>query len=354
MQVKTIIKRNYRSSIILSTSILLLSSCQMVNQSLFTKSYTEPHIAEQPVFIEDFYPDDAIAATRDSKLKSRAELRITDDENVCYAQTRNTYIFTDEELAGISDIGGEELNADSVSGIGFDAGGDAIISKELFDLGATYADKFDPLKLDGKLLVDVTMDDMSCFTMPVLGKTNSKFGWRRGRVHSGIDLDLETGDAVVAAIDGVVTKAQYTGGYGNLVVLQHDNGLETYYAHLSKIKVEPGQKLESGDVLGLGGSTGRSTGPHLHFEIRYRGAAFDPSYLVDFDAKQLRTTDLVLEKSTFKVINDKASTAYYTVRKGDTLSKIAVKNGTSVSKICKMNGISSTKIIKPGMRLRIR
>ncbi|MFN3939348.1 MAG: peptidoglycan DD-metalloendopeptidase family protein, partial [Chitinophagales bacterium] len=215
-------------------------------------------------------------------------------------------------------------------------------------------EKFDPAKITSKILVDVTMDDRSCFAMPVDGKINSKFGWRRGRVHSGIDLDLETGDPVSAALDGTVIEANYSGGYGNLVVLKHENGLETYYAHLSKIKVEPGQKVEAGELIGLGGSTGRSTGPHLHFEVRYLGAAFDPSYLIDFDNQQLRSNTIALEKSTFKVINEKASTQYYTVRSGDTLSKIAGKYGTSVSQICKLNGISSKKIIKPGMKLRVR
>lgn len=354
MQIKAAIPTLSPAPLVLATSIALLSSCQMVNHTFVSKSKPAPAVAEHPVFIEDFYPEDASAAAVQSKWLQRTELCVSEERDICDAQVRNTYIFTDEELAGISDIGGEALSADSIGGIGFDAGGDAIISKELYETGDVSTEAFDPLKMEGKLVVDVTMDDVSCFTLPVPGKTNSKFGWRRGRVHSGIDLDLETGDPVVAALDGVVEKAQYTGGYGNLVVLHHDNGLETYYAHLSKIKVEPGERVESGEILGLGGSTGRSTGPHLHFEIRYKGAAFDPAYLVDFETHQLRTTDLVLEKSTFKVINEKASTAYYTVRKGDTLTKIASRYGTSVSKICKLNGISASRIIKPGMRLRVR
>ena len=89
------------------------------------------------------------------------------------------------------------------------------------------------------------------------------------RFHSGIDLDLEVGDNVEASFDGIVKRADYVSGYGNLVVLKHFNGLETYYAHLSKILVTIGDTLEAGDKLGLGGSTGRSTGPHLHYEIRY-------------------------------------------------------------------------------------
>lgn len=346
--------KNFKSIIVFAALIIMLSSCQVVQQSVFTKSNTEV-LAEQPQFIDDFYPEENVIVSKPvSKFEARTTMRKTENNVICFAEARNTYIYTDEELAGISDIGGEELTEDSVSGIGFDAIGDAIIAEELEDLGNEFVEKFDPAKLEGKLLVDVTMQDMSCFSMPVIGKTNSKFGWRRGRVHSGIDLDLETGDPVGAMLDGIVQKAQYTGGYGNLVVVQHENGLETYYAHLSKIKVEPGQKVESGEIIGLGGSTGRSTGPHLHFEIRYKGAAFDPSYLIDFDKKELRTSDLALEKSTFKVINEKASVKYYTVRSGDTLSKIASKNGTSVNAICKLNGISSKKVIKPGQRLRIK
>jgi murein DD-endopeptidase MepM/ murein hydrolase activator NlpD len=204
-------------------------------------------------------------------------------------------------------------------------------------------------------MVDVLMDDVSCYTFPLDGlRINSNFGYRRGRPHTGIDLDLETGDNVYAAFDGIVMGASYSKGYGNLVVLQHANGLQTYYAHLSKIKVEEGQKLESGELLGLGGSTGRSTGPHLHFEVRYQGAYMDPSNLIDFKTGELKSEILTLEKKSFQMQNDVKTAKYHTVRKGDTLGRIAQNYGTSVSRICKLNGISSTKVIRPGQKIRVR
>lgn len=350
------IKRKFRNPGFIFTFaaiIILLPSCQTIHQALMHK--TQPQDDEIEVaYIEDFFPSEK-QDIYSHAAKTRIELRLTAEEDLCLADARNTLIYTDFELAGIRDIGGEELKLeDSIGGPLVGVKDDVIVAEELEDVTGEYKEKFDPAKIAGKIMLDVTMEDMSCFVMPVEGKVNSKFGWRRGRVHAGIDLDLETGDHVQAMLDGIVAEAKYSGGYGNLVILKHDNGLETYYAHLSKIKVEPGQKVEAGEVIGLGGSTGRSTGPHLHFEIRYLGAALDPSYIIDFENQQLRNTEVALEKSTFKVINEKASTQYYTVRKGDTLSKIAVKHGTSVNQICKLNGISSKKIIKPGMKLRVR
>jgi murein DD-endopeptidase MepM/ murein hydrolase activator NlpD len=217
---------------------------------------------------------------------------------------------------------------------------------------------FDPEKMIDSIPVYLISPWSNCFTFPLkTNVVNSDFGWRRSRFHSGIDLDLETGDEVVASFDGIVKKADYLSGYGNLVVLKHFNGLETYYAHLSKIKVAEGDTLNAGEILGLGGSTGRSTGPHLHFEIRYRGAAIDPKNIVDFKAADLKFEMFYLKKEHFRPAGSKSTPggkSYYTVRKGDTLSKIASRNGTTVSKICKLNGISSKKILKPGMKLRIR
>lgn len=95
--------------------------------------------------------------------------------------------------------------------------------------------------------------------------------------HKGLDVALHMGDSVRASWSGVVRYTGYDkGGYGKLVVVRHCNGLETWYAHLSAILVQPNQPVESGTTIGLGGSTGRSTGPHLHFETRYSGKPVDP------------------------------------------------------------------------------
>jgi len=103
------------------------------------------------------------------------------------------------------------------------------------------------------------------FSIPVGGTVTSGFGPRWGRYHNGVDLDLDTGDGVKAAFDGRVRIAQYSSSYGYVVIVRHFNGLETTYAHLSKLLVSPNQKVKAGDIIALGGSTGRSTGSHLHF-----------------------------------------------------------------------------------------
>ena len=105
---------------------------------------------------------------------------------------------------------------------------------------------------------------------PYVGKVYSKFGYRRGRRHQGTDIPLKSGTPVAAAFDGRVRMSSYVSGYGNLVILRHENGLETFYGHLSKRQVSVGDWVRAGDIVGLGGSTGRSSGPHLHFETRYK------------------------------------------------------------------------------------
>ena len=110
---------------------------------------------------------------------------------------------------------------------------------------------------------------------PVDATTTSKFGQRDGRQHSGVDLGAPEGTPSRAAAGGRVKSASYSGGYGNLVVVEHADGTETRYAHMSKLDVRAGERV-SGDTLGAVGSTGHSTGPHLHFEVRRGGEACDP------------------------------------------------------------------------------
>lgn len=117
------------------------------------------------------------------------------------------------------------------------------------------------------------------FHLPIKGRLTSGYGYRPkfGRVHKGIDIGLNIGDTVRNALPGVVTKVSYEEkGYGNYVIVTHSGGYETRYAHMTRSIVSPGQQLKAGQAVGLGGSTGNSTGPHLHFEIRYKGEALDP------------------------------------------------------------------------------
>ena len=120
------------------------------------------------------------------------------------------------------------------------------------------------------------------FCFPVKTHITSKFGKRWGRMHNGIDIALKTGDSVVCAFDGKVRFATNNhNGFGKLIIIRHPNGLETYYAHLSKIDVVPNQIVKAGEYIGKGGRTGRVTGPHLHFETRYKGKPINPLHLID-------------------------------------------------------------------------
>ena len=220
------------------------------------------------------------------------------------------------------------------------------------------------------------LDDWNCgFTMPYTGTITSEFGWRRRRPHYGTDIGLHTGDTVVAAFDGKVRIARFMGGYGNVVIIRHNNGLETVYAHLSKILVQPEEAVVSGMQIGLGGKTGHSYGSHLHFEIRYLGKAIDTEDLVDYQKNELKNSSFVIYKSDFGAKYDlrsihahqvvsrshaapvsykaTASGGFVYVKKGDTLDKIACRNHTTIVALCKKNGIKSTKVLKLGQKLRV-
>lgn len=151
--------------------------------------------------------------------------------------------------------------------------------------------------------------DSGEFCFPVRNMKTSNYGWRWKRGHHGVDIRLNTGDPVYSAFGGTVRVATRMGGYGNCVVVRHPNGLETLYGHLSKIKVHPNQEVAAGEVIGLGGSTGNSTGPHLHFECRFLYQSFDPEWILDFNTYSLRTRRLHLDKSYFGIHQPKKGEA---------------------------------------------
>ena len=222
------------------------------------------------------------------------------------------------------------------------------------------SEKLNPYKVSVNSLPDSILIDCSDFTMPVsTGRVSSKFGPRRYRYHYGIDIALPSGNDVVSSFAGKIRVVDYEpGGYGNYVVVRHDNGLETVYAHLSAVTCKVNDRIKAGDKLGLSGNTGRSTGPHLHFETRYIGNAFNPSSLINFDSKQVYAHNYTLTKrKNFGYQQHKANTVqlakYYKVRKGDNLSVIASRNGTTVNKLKKLNGFKSSKV-KYGQRIKIR
>jgi murein DD-endopeptidase MepM/ murein hydrolase activator NlpD len=117
---------------------------------------------------------------------------------------------------------------------------------------------------------------------PVNGRLLSRFGEREdpfsgeGALHSGVDISASMGTPVHAAADGIVSRAEFFGGYGRLVVIDHGNGMHTWYAHLSRFEVVPGQEIRRGEVLGYSGASGRVTSPHLHFEVRLGSSPVNP------------------------------------------------------------------------------
>ena len=144
--------------------------------------------------------------------------------------------------------------------------------------------------------------DVTGFVCPVPGQLTSGYGWRPrfGRMHRGVDLNLNVGDTVKAAFDGKIRLCKFERkGYGYYVVIRHDNGMETVYGHLSRFLVKPNQIVRAGEPIALGGNTGRSTGPHLHFETRFMGLAINPEAIIDFGNKVTHKDVFVFDKASY-------------------------------------------------------
>lgn len=221
------------------------------------------------------------------------------------------------------------------------------------------SEKLNPYRIPIDSLPDSVRINCKGFHIPVPGYVTSSFGPRRYRYHFGTDLKLNIGDTVVAAFEGKVRIIDYEPmGYGHYLVLRHNNGLETVYAHLSEIKVVLNQDVKSGQIIALGGNTGRSTGAHLHFEIRYLGNAINPENIINFSTGLAHNdTYLITKKNSFyyqRALQERQLAKYYKVRKGDTLSRIAARHGTSVKTLCRINGINTRKLLRPGIRIRVK
>lgn len=223
---------------------------------------------------------------------------------------------------------------------------------------------------------DTKVIDVTGYYLPVPGRVTSNYGYRPrfGRMHKGVDLAIRMNDTIYAAFDGKVRLTNYEGrGYGNYVILRHPNGLETVYGHLNKHLVKANQVVKAGQPIGLGGSTGRSTGPHLHFETRFMGYAINPSAIFDFANKTTHTDTYTFSKATYtqprnfapsknlaksetenpyKKANDVKTS--YTVKKGDTLSSIARSYGMSATTLRKINNLDSADDIKIGQVLKLK
>lgn len=245
------------------------------------------------------------------------------------------------------------------------------------DIKAEFWDTtvYNPYKnVETEFPIELTFTD-STYSSPVSRPKviTSRYGWRRGRPHKGIDIDLVTGDSVVSVLDGIVRFARYSSGHGKTVVVRHYNGLETTYAHLSHIAVKANDTIKRGQYLGKGGNTGRSRGSHLHLVTSYRGEYIHPDYLFNFDdTNTIRSQNIwvtrkwtrpsyhssrrlpklaLFETKEEALASIEKQRKVYVVRKGDTLSRISQRNRTSIAAICRTNKIKRTSTLRVGQKL---
>jgi hypothetical protein len=259
---------------------------------------------------------------------------------------------------------GEELEIDSLKT------SDETIYKNIWNsTQIKYPANTLPNKND-TIVISLLSEGDSPFVMPVKGQILSKFGIRHRRMHTGTDIRLNSGDTVRCAFDGRVRLAKKFNGYGNLVLVRHSNGLETIYAHLKSIKVKVNDTIKAGDLIGLGGRTGRATCNHLHFETRLFGEPFDPNKYIDYNTFTLQADKVYYKNKQFVTnladLRDKPAPenklllasggingSKHVIRKGDNLWTIAKKYNTTVKKLCAANKITAQKTLKVGSVIRI-
>lgn len=224
------------------------------------------------------------------------------------------------------------------------------------------SERINPYGVKIEALPDSVTIDCRDFCYPTASRhVTSRFGTRGTRFHYGIDLGIKYGDTIRASFSGRVRMVHYDRrGYGRYVVIRHDNGLETLSGHMSRTLVHENDSVTAGQPIGLGGNTGRSTGPHLHYEMRFLGNAFNPTKLIDFENATLiegKEKYLLTVADTYShkpQLDELARAAYHRVRSGDTLSGIARRYGTSVRRLCALNKIKETSIIRIGQSIRYR
>ena len=245
--------------------------------------------------------------------------------------------------------------------------------------------KTDLLDKNRNYALALQVEGDSAFVFPTANRMHvcSHYGIRSGRMHTGMDIKQRLGDSIVAAWSGVVRMAKSTYyGYGGTVLIRHNNGLETLYAHLSSINVEENQQVNAGELIGLAGRTGRATTEHLHFETRFLYEYFDPRIIIDFNNFSLAADTLYVIKGNFSKENkhiqeiatntvnatanttenttantvsnnNTASGGIYTVKKGDTLYAIAKRHNISVELLCKINNITQESTLQIGQKLKV-
>ena len=339
----------------------LMKSCAVVHRHLCEKKIEKQildSIAEQqwkalhPV-PKEFEPT-MIESYHDSSFFGRHYPYYFNDEAAMFFLNEATDDNWDEE----NEAFGEDEDAD------FEDGEEPELSNDILDALfenwesiAIHIPKTDFSNMRDTIYIPLT-DNALKYELPHFGAVVSRFGWRRYRYHYGTDLKGSIGDSICCVFDGVVRIAVRNKTYGNVIIVRHFNGLETFYAHCSKLLVVPNQEVKAGELIGLIGNTGRSRGPHLHFESRYKGAAFNPEYMINFENKRLVSDTLMLTRETFNYKNTystpsvSSGTKYHRVRSGETLSTLAKKYRTSIANIKKINGLKSD-VIREGQNLRI-
>jgi murein DD-endopeptidase MepM/ murein hydrolase activator NlpD len=201
--------------------------------------------------------------------------------------------------------------------------------------------------------------DFSTMLVPIThpAPIASKYGIRDHRLHRGVDVAVIKDEPVLAAFPGVVTMAKYNkGGYGHYVVVDHENGLQTLYGHLSERLVKIGDRVYPGDIVGLAGNSGRSSGAHLHFEIHYGEINIDPETIVDFPNWDLKPGVEKVSKESivrahYNMQRKLKKEGTYVVKKGDTQGKVAKWFNISIEALCRINNLTPGAPLKAGQRL---
>lgn len=236
----------------------------------------------------------------------------------------------------------------------------------------TVFNPYKDIKLEFPLRLDFT-DSSYAAPMNFKKVVTSRYGWRRGRAHRGIDIDLVTGDSVMTMFDGIVRFANYHSGHGRTVIVRHYNGLETVYAHFSRYAVKVNDSVKRGQLLGKGGTSGNARGSHLHLRVNYKGVAINPEYVFNFNENNdIRSPEIWVtrqwatpyyhsskrqSKLELLVTEDEAMASLikektiYVVKRGDTLSGISSRNQISIRAICATNNIKKTSLLKIGQKL---